>query len=194
MNRYIGIAAGAVLLASASFVFAQTAPAPAAKPAAAAGPAPTLVVETNRGVFEITTFPETAPKTVAHIVGLAKRGFYSGIVIHRVAKDFVVQFGDGLTKDPSKKAMWGTGGSGPGGASVPIGVAEISKKHTHDKKGVVAMAHSGNPAKADSQLYITLRATPQLDSDYTVWGEVTSGMDVVEKTVQGDVVKKVTVK
>lgn len=179
MKGLIGVALGVMLVVSS----AATAQTPAA------GGGPVIVVETNRGTFELVTFPDTAPKTVAHITGLAKKGFYNGIVIHRVAPGFVVQFGDPLTKDPSKKSMWGTGGSGN-----PIGVAEISKKHTHSKKGMVAMAHSGNPARADSQLYITLRATPTLDSNFTVFGEIVSGMDVVEKTQQGDVVKKVTVR
>lgn len=190
MNRYIGIAAGVLMLAFAGFAFAQT----GAAPAAAAGAAPTVVVETSRGTFEFVTFPDTAPKTVAHIVALAKKGFYTGIVIHRVVPGFVVQFGDPLTKDPSKKQMWGSGGSGPNGTNVPVGVAEISKKHTHDKKGMLAMAHAGDPTKADSQMYITLAPQPRLDSGYTVFGEVTSGMDIVEKIQQGDAIKKVTVK
>ena len=192
MKRILG-AAFAVVLATAGLASAQAgAPAapPAAAPAAAPAPAgPVVVVETNRGVFEIETFPDTAPKTVAQITGLAKRGFYNGIIIHRVAPGFVVQFGDPQTKDPAKKAAWGTGGSGK-----PIGVAEISKKHTHAQKGTVAMAHAGDPAKADSQFYITLRPTPNLDSGYTVFGQIISGMDIVEKTQQGDKIIKVSVK
>lgn len=197
MKRSLAAVSSALLMFvfSAATALAQTAPAPAAAPAAAApapaaAPAgPVVTVETSRGSFSFETFPDTAPKTVKQITGLAKKGFYNGQVIHRVAPNFVVQFGDPQTKDPAKKAMWGTGGSG-----TPIGVAEISKKHTHAQKGTVAMAHSGNPAKADSQFYITLKPTPNLDAGYTVFGQIISGMDVVEATKQGDVVRKVTVK
>jgi cyclophilin family peptidyl-prolyl cis-trans isomerase len=168
-------------------------PAVAQKPAAkAAAPAdaPHLVVETSRGVFEIETFTDTAPKTVAHIVTLVKRGFYNGLRVHRVVPGFVVQFGDPLTRDMGKRELWGTGDSGK-----PIGVAEMSKQHTHSKKGMVAMAHAGDPrTTADSQFYITLAAQPQLDSNYPVWGEIVSGMDVVEKTQELDVIKKISVK
>lgn len=189
MKGILGATLAVALVAGQAF--AQTpAPAAAAPAAAAAAPAgPVVVVQTSRGVFEFETFPDTAPKTVAQITGLAKRGFYNGMVIHRVAPNFVVQFGDPQTKDPAKKMMWGSGGSGK-----PIGVAEISKKHTHAQKGTVAMAHAGDPAKADSQFYITLKPTPNLDSGYTVFGQIIAGMDVVEKTQQGDKIVKVTVK
>ena len=191
MKGILGATLAVALLAGNAFAQAGApAAAPAAPAAAAAAPAgPVVVVETSRGVFEFETFPDTAPKTVAQITGLAKRGFYNGLIIHRVAPGFVVQVGDPLTKDPAKKAMWGSGGSGK-----PVGVAEISKKHTHAQKGTVAMAHAGDPAKADSQLYITLRPTPNLDAGYTVFGQIISGMDVVEKIQQGDKIIKVTVK
>lgn len=188
MKGILGVALAVSLVAGNAF--AQTgAPAAASAAAPAAAPAgPVVTVQTSRGVFEFETFPDTAPKTVAQITGLARRGFYNGLVIHRVAPGFVVQFGDPQTKDPAKKEMWGSGGSGK-----PIGVAEISKKHTHAQKGTIAMAHAGDPAKADSQFYITLRATPNLDAGYTVFGQITSGMDIVEKTQQGDKIVKVTV-
>lgn len=153
-----------------------------------AGSGPTVVVETSRGTFEFETYPDTAPKTVAHVTGLAKKGFYTGIRIHRVVPGFVIQFGDPQTRDMTKKAMWGSGGSG-----TTIGVAEISKMHTH-VKGAVAMAHAGDPAKADSQMYVALGPQPRLDSGYTVFGRITSGMDIVEQIEAGDVIKKVTVK
>ena len=193
MIERIGVVTGALWLALASHAFAQTgaAPArkPAAKPAAPVTPA-TLVVETSRGVFEIETFPDTAPKTVAHIVALVKKGFYNGLRVHRVGPGFVVQFGDPLSRDMAKRELWGTGDSGK-----PIGVAEMSKQHTHDKKGMVAMAHAGDPrTTADSQFYVTLAPQPQLDSNYPVWGQITSGMDVVEKTQELDVIKKISVK
>ena len=197
----IGVVAGALTLTMASYALAQAgappiprrlpapAPAPAAKPTETVA-GPRLLVETSRGVFEIDTFPDTAPKTVAHIVALVKKGFYNGLRVHRVVPEFVVQFGDPFTRDMAKRELWGTGDSGK-----PIGVAEMSKQHTHDKKGMVAMAHAGDPrTSADSQFYITLAPQPQLDSNFPVWGQVTSGMDVVEKTQELDVIKKISVK
>ena len=96
--------------------------------------------------------------------------------------------GDPQTRDMTKKDQWGTGGSGK-----PIGVAEISKTRTH-VKGAVAMAHAGDAAKADSQFYVTLAATPRLDGDYTVFGKVISGMDVVEKIQVDDRIVRMTIK
>ena len=149
---------------------------------------PVLVIETAKGTIEIETFPDEAPQTVGHIVELVNRRFYNGLRVHRVEPGFVVQFGDPQTRDMTKKAMWGSGGSG-----TTIGVAEISKMHTH-VKGAVAMAHAGDPAKADSQMYVALGPQPRLDSGYTVFGRITSGMDIVEQIEAGDVIKKVTVK
>ena len=188
MKGILGVTLAVAFVAGNAFAQAGAPAAPPPAPAAAAPAGPVVTVQTSRGVFEFETFPDTAPKTVAQITGLARRGFYNGLVIHRVAPGFVVQFGDPQTKDPSKKEMWGSGGSGK-----PIGVAEISKKHTHAQKGTVAMAYAGDPAKADSQFYITLRATPSLDAGYTVFGQIISGMDIVEKTQQGDKIVKVTV-
>lgn len=185
MIRYIGaVSLGLLMIA----LFATPSAAQAPKAPAAAGSGPTIVVETSRGTFEFETYPAEAPKTVAHIVDLVKKNFYTGIRIHRVVPGFVAQFGDPLTRDMAKKAMWGTGGSG-----TTVGVAESSSKHTH-VKGAVAMAHAGDAAKADSQMYVTLAPQPRLDGGYTVFGQITSGMEVVEKTEQGDVIKKMTIK
>jgi peptidyl-prolyl cis-trans isomerase B (cyclophilin B) len=152
------------------------------------GAGPVIVVETAKGTIEIETYPNEAPKTVARILELVKKNFYTGLRFHRVVPKFVAQFGDPLTRDMSKKAQWGTGGSGK-----PIGVAEMNKKRPH-KLGSVAMAHKGVASQADSQIYITLRATPELNANYTVFGQVISGMDVVQKTTEGDVIKRVTVR
>jgi cyclophilin family peptidyl-prolyl cis-trans isomerase len=160
--------------------------APAFAQAPAAGPV--IVVETSRGVFEFETYPAEAPKTVARIVELVKQRFYNGMRIHRVVPGFVIQWGDPQTRDMTKKDRWGTGGSGK-----PIGVAEISKTRTH-VLGAVAMAHAGDPSKADSQMYVTLAAVPRLNGQYTVFGKITSGMDVVQKIQAEDVIKRMTVK
>ena len=152
---------------------------------------PVLVVETVKGTFEIQTYPSEAPKTVEHIVALVKRNFYRGLRFHRVEKGFVVQVGDPQTRNVTLQDNWGRGPAS--GSGQPIGVAEFSKTLTH-KKGAVAMAHAGEAEQADSQFYVMLGLRRGLDGKYTIWGQVTSGMDVVEKLEVGDVLKRITVK
>jgi len=177
---------------------AKPAAKPAQKPAAAPAPAvptprsgPVIVIETAKGAIEFETYPDDAPKTVAHVVSLAKRGFYNGMRFHRVVPGFIVQVGDPQSRDMSKREWWGRGDFA--GSGTPVGVAEISKKHLH-VRGAVAMAHPGNPAEADAQFYITLTAQPKLDGKYAVFGRVISGLDVVAKIQVADVVKKLYVK
>ena len=165
----------------------QPAPKPAAQTKSAAS-GPIIVVETDKGTFEFETYPNEAPKTVKHIVGLVQKRFYNGQRVHRVEPNFVIQMGDPTSRDMTKKEQWGTSGSG-----TPIGAAEFSKLRTH-QAGMVAMAHAGDASKADSQFYVTLRATPQLDGKYTVFGKITSGMDVVQKIAVGDRIIRATVK
>jgi cyclophilin family peptidyl-prolyl cis-trans isomerase len=157
----------------------------APKPAAAG---PILLVETVKGPIEIQLFPAEAPKTVDHIVALAKRNFYNGLRVHRVEPGYVVQFGDPQTRDMSKRDRWGSGGS-----FKPIGVAEFSAKHKH-VVGAVALAHPGDAKLGDSQMYIMLRTEPKLDGKFTVFGQVISGMDVVRKLQEPDVIRRITVK
>ena len=188
----------ASVLAGAVAGSAQTSrakPAPAKTPAAAAQPGqtspgagPVIVVETEKGTFEFETYPNEAPKTVAHIIGLVNKRFYNGQRVHRVVPGFVIQMGDPATRDMTKQAAWGSGGSG-----TPVGAAEISKTRTH-VRGAVAMAHAGDAAKADSQFYVTLADVHRLDADYTVFGKVISGMDVVMKIAQPDRIIRVTVR
>ena len=159
---------------------------PATAPAAGTGPV--IVVETEKGTFEFETYPKEAPQTVKHIVELVQKRFYNGQRVHRVVPGFVIQMGDPASRDMTKKADWGKGGSG-----TPIGVAEINKTRTHIL-GAVAMAHAGDASKADSQFYVTLAPQPRLDGQYTVFGKVTSGMDVVQKITAGDRIVRVTVK
>ena len=165
---------------------AQRPAAPAAPKPAVAGPV--LVVETVKGSIEIETYPNEAPKTVEHILGLVKRNFYNGQRVHRVVGGFVVQFGDPQTRDMTKRDRWGSGGSGR-----VIGVSEVNPKRTHGL-GAVAMAHPGDGRQADSQMYITLAPQPRLDRDFTVFGQVISGMDVAQKLAINDVIRRVTVK
>ena len=152
------------------------------------GAPPVLVVETVKGTFEIETYPVEAPKTVEHIVALARRRFYNGLRVHRVEPGFVVQFGDPQSRDMSRRHLWGSGGSGS-----PIGVSEVSPLRNH-RAGSVAVAHPGDPSRADSQMYISFAAQPKLDPDYTVFGQVVSGMDVVGELAVNDVIRRITVK
>jgi cyclophilin family peptidyl-prolyl cis-trans isomerase len=158
-----------------------------AQPSPGAGPV--IVLETAKGVVEFETYPDEAPKTVAQIVGLVKRGFYNGLRFHRAEPGFLVQVGDPTTRDMSKRDWWGRTSSGK-----PIGVAEITKKHRH-VRGAVAMAYPGSdPKGADSQFYIVIKPHPELDAKYTVFGQVIRGMDVVDKLQREDVLKKASVK
>jgi peptidyl-prolyl cis-trans isomerase B (cyclophilin B) len=153
--------------------------------------APIIVVETSRGTFSFETYPAEAPKTVAHVVELVKRGFYDGQRFHRAVPGFVIQWGDPQSRDLSKEALWGRGPAASSGA--PIGAAELSKKRVHTK-GTVGMAHPGNPALADSQLYVTLAARDDLNGKYAVFGRVVTGMDVAETIQRGDVIRRMYVK
>lgn len=173
--------AAAALSGAVSPASAQTSP----------GAGPIVVVETSKGAFEFETYPDEAPKSVEHLLALVKRNFYSGLRVHRMEPNFVVQFGDRKTRDMTKRDVWGRGPDD--GSGKPVGVAEISKKRLH-VKGAVGMAHSGDPTKADSQIYITLADKPNLNGRYAVIGKVISGMDVVSKLVVTDVIKRMTVK
>jgi len=152
------------------------------------GAGPLLIVDTVKGTFQIQLFPAEAPKTVAHIVALAKRNFYNGHRVHRVVPGFVVQFGDPQSRDMTKRDRWGSGGSGES-----IGVGEMNPKRRH-VLGAVAAAHPGDPRLADSQMYITLAPQSKLDGQFTVFGQVISGMDVVRKLAINDIIKRVSVK
>lgn len=179
----------AVLCLSMSPAAQQKAPAPAAKTSPGAGPV--IVIETSRGVIEFETYPEDAPKTVDHIVTLVRRRFYNGQRIHRAEGNFVVQMGDPQSRDYTKKDMWGRGPAS--GSGKPIGVAEISKRRTN-VRGAVGMAHAGDPTQADSQFYILRKGAPGLNSKYVIFGQVISGMDVVDAAQVGDVIKRMYVK
>ena len=150
-----------------------------------------IVVDTSRGEFSFETYPDDAPRTVRHVVELVKAGFYDGQRFHRVIPGFVVQWGDPQSRDTSKQAIWGRGTAAASGR--PIGAAEITKKRTHTK-GAVAMAHPGNPALADSQMYVTLSDREDLNGKYTVFGHVISGGDLLPAIQKGDLIRRVYVK
>jgi peptidyl-prolyl cis-trans isomerase B (cyclophilin B) len=181
----LGLLLGILALATTSALAQGTGAAKAAAKVAA----PVLVFETEKGTFEIETYPGEAPKTVAHIVGLVNKRFYNGLRVHRVVRNFVVQLGDPQTRDMTKKAMWGNGGSG-----TSIGVAEISKTLKHGI-GIVSMAHKGKPAEADSQFFIVIGPASHLDGLHQIWGKVIgNGMDVVRKLAADDRIIRATVK
>jgi peptidyl-prolyl cis-trans isomerase B (cyclophilin B) len=179
VKTLVAVVAAAVMVSSETHISSQT-------PSTGAGPV--VVLETARGTIEFETFPEEAPKTVARILELAKKGFYNGHRFHRAEAKFLIQVGDPTSRDVSREAWWGRAGSGK-----PIGAAEITKKRRH-VRGAVAMAHTGNPATATSQFYILLQPRPALDGKYAVFGRVISGMDVADRIRRGDVLKKVSVK
>jgi peptidylprolyl isomerase len=150
-------------------------------------PGPTVVIETAKGTITIETYPSVAPRTVESFLALVKSNFYNRQHFHR-AETFVIQVGDPDSKDLARQDTWGRRGNGK-----PIGVAEISKTLTH-KKGAVGMAHAGDPAKADSQFYITRLPRKIPEGKYAIFGQVTSGMDVVDKIQKGDLIKRMYVK
>ena len=153
--------------------------------------APLIVVETTRGTFAFDTYPKEAPISVAHIVQLVRSGFYDGQRVHRAVPGFVAQFGDPQTRDLDKRSVWGRGVEASSGS--PIGVAEVTLKRKNVALAV-GLAHAGEPAQADSQLYIMLEARPALDGQYAVIGQVVEGEDVPALLQVGDEIKRVYVR
>ena len=125
------------------------------------------IIKTNMGTIEIELFADQTPKTVENFVGLAEKGYYEGVIFHRVIKDFMLQAGD-----PT--------GTGRGGASFWGGKFEdeFVSDLKHDTPGMLSMANAG-PNTNGSQFFITLVPTPWLDGKHTVFGKVINGMDVV---------------
>src|SRR5438067_5277997 len=125
------------------------------------GAGPIIVLETVKGTIEFETYPEEAPKTVARVVELVKKGFYNGLRFHRAEPNFVIQIGDPVSRDFSRQSSWGRQGSG-----TPIGVAEVTKKRRH-VLGAVSMAYPGtDKTLADSQFFILRRPAPEYDLKY----------------------------
>ena len=144
----------------------------------------TATLDTSEGSIEIELFPDEAPKTVENFVKLARDGFYDRTTFHRVEPTFVIQGGDPLSKTlPQGDPKLGTGDPG-------YKIKAEFNKQKHDR-GAVAMARSQHPDSAGSQFYITLGNANFLDGKYTVFGRVTSGMDVVDRVRAGDRMKSV---
>jgi cyclophilin family peptidyl-prolyl cis-trans isomerase len=135
---------------------------------------------TNNGVI-ITTFgnivlefyTKDAPTTVQNFKELSKRGFYDGLIFHRIVPGFVIQGGDPNTKDNTNRSKWGTGGPG-------WNIKAEFNKNKHSR-GALSMARSQDPDSAGSQFFIVLKDSSFLDGQYTVFGRVTQGMDVVDR-------------
>jgi peptidylprolyl isomerase len=152
------------LLLAAAFVL------PLATEVTAAADPNTLFLDLKDGRVVIELRPDLAPKHVARIKELARKGFYDGLVFHRVIDGFMAQTGD-----PQ--------GNGTGGSGVKI-PAEFTQEPF--ERGTVGMARSANPNSGDSQFFICFAPAHFLDGQYTVWGKVVSGMEFVDKIKKGD--------
>ncbi len=145
----------------------------AAKPETKPAAKEVAIIKTTEGEMVVEFWADVAPKTVENFKALAKKGFYDGTCFHRVIKGFMIQGGDPLTKDASQEAAWGTGDPG---YKIP---AEFSdRSHT---RGVLSMARSNDPNSAGSQFFICHGAPTFLDHQYTVFGKLIKGDDVLEK-------------
>jgi len=152
---------GFLLLIISAFVFAEES-------------LPTSVIETKFGNIELRFFPDDAPKHVDNFLTLAGSGFYDGTIFHRVIPGFMIQGGDPLTKG-TDKSLYGTGGPD---YEIP---SEFNKRP--HKRGVLSMARSQDPNSAGSQFFIVVKDSNFLDGQYTVFGEVTEGIEIVDKIV-----------
>ncbi len=133
-----------------------------------------VVIETNHGTISFRLLPELAPETVRNFESLAKSNFYNNTLFHRVIPGFMIQGGDPNTKTNNKRT-WGQGGPG-----YTIKAEFNSRSH---KRGIVSMARAQDPDSAGSQFFIVTTDSAFLDRQYTVFGEVVSGMDVADKIV-----------
>lgn len=136
-----------------------------------------VVFETNKGTFEVELFTEKAPITTKNFIELTEKGFYNGLIFHRIIKGFMIQGGD-------------PDGRGSGGPGYTI-EDEFHPDLKHDSVGILSMANSG-PNTGGSQFFITLAATPWLDGKHAVFGKVTKGMDIIDaiEQVQTDAMDK----
>jgi peptidyl-prolyl cis-trans isomerase B (cyclophilin B) len=129
------------------------------------------VIQTSEGEMVIRFWPDVAPKTVENFKKLAQQGFYDGTAFHRIVKNFMIQGGDPLTKDPASEELWGTGGPG-----YSVKAEFNDRPHV---RGVISMARSQNPDSAGSQFFICLADARFLDKQYTCFGELMKGEDVL---------------
>jgi peptidyl-prolyl cis-trans isomerase B (cyclophilin B) len=131
------------------------------------------VIKTTAGEMVVEFWPDVAPKTVENFKSLAGKGFYDGTAFHRIVKGFMIQGGDPLTKDPSKEREWGTGGPGH-----KVKAEFNDRPHV---RGVLSMARSQNPDSAGSQFFVCLADARFLDRQYSAFGKLIKGDDVLGK-------------
>jgi peptidylprolyl isomerase len=166
------IAAAAAVAVPVLAMSAVPAPARAqTQPAPAIDPENTLYMDLKDGRVVIRLRPDLAPKHVARVKQLAREGFYNGTPFHRVIDGFMAQGGD-----PT--------GTGTGGSKLPDLPAEFTNS-VHYLRGTVGAARTANPDSANSQFYICFAPAPSLDGKYTIWGQVISGMEFVDKIKKG---------
>jgi peptidyl-prolyl cis-trans isomerase B (cyclophilin B) len=131
------------------------------------------ILTTTEGDMVLEFWPDVAPKTVENFKALARKGFYDGTAFHRIIKGFMIQGGDPKTKDPTKEGEYGTGGPG---YTIP---AEFNN-HSH-QFGVISMARSNDPNSAGSQFFLCNGDASQLDHQYTAFGKLIKGDDILRK-------------
>ncbi|RPI69079.1 MAG: undecaprenyl-diphosphatase UppP [Ignavibacteriae bacterium] len=147
-----------------------------------------VTVKTSMGQFTIGLYGQDAPLTVRNFLGLVGRKYYDGVLVHRVSKDFVIQLGDPKTRDAGARAEWGRGGETASGEPLPeeLDMATPSARRGY-QAGVVAMARKPASGTGTSQIFICLKNASSLPFQYTIFGAVIDGMDVVEKIGSADV-------
>jgi cyclophilin family peptidyl-prolyl cis-trans isomerase len=133
----------------------------------------TGIIATKLGDIKVEFYPEQAPNTVENFRKLANRAFYDGLIFHRIVPNFVIQGGDPNTRDMNNRSRWGTGGPG-------WNIKAEFNKNKHIR-GTLSMARSQDPDSAGSQFFIVLKDSNFLDGQYTVFGRVISGMEIVDK-------------
>ncbi len=131
------------------------------------------VIKTNEGEMVVQFWTDAAPNTIANFKKLAGQGFYDGTIFHRIVKGFMIQGGDPNSKDPGKESSYGEGGPG-------YKVKAEFNNHSHDR-GVISMARGPDPDSAGSQFFICLAPVRRLDGQYTTFGKLIKGVDVLEK-------------
>jgi peptidyl-prolyl cis-trans isomerase B (cyclophilin B) len=131
------------------------------------------VIKTSEGEMVVQFWTDAAPKTIENFKKLAREGFYDGTIFHRIVKGFMIQGGDPNSKDPAKENSYGEGGP-------TYKIKAEFNDHSHER-GVLSMARSSDPDSAGSQFFICLAPVPRLDHQYTTFGKLIKGADVLEK-------------
>jgi peptidyl-prolyl cis-trans isomerase B (cyclophilin B) len=131
------------------------------------------VIKTNEGEMVVQFWTDAAPDTIQNFKKLARQGFYDGTIFHRIVKGFMIQGGDPNSKDSAKESSYGQGGPG-------YQIKAEFNNHSHDR-GVISMARGPDPDSAGSQFFICLAPVRRLDGQYTTFGKLIKGDDVLDK-------------